>query len=474
MSEKIDKTLKKIASAASESNKAEQPKVDETALPSRDLLGEPDCPICHGLGYYRLEVPLNHPEFGKLQVCSCRNKQISQQVRQRLFQLSHLNELSHLTFENFNPRGRLGLRGREAVSLQTAFNQAEQFSRNLNGWLLIRGNYGSGKTHLAAAIANFAVSMGVPTLFITVPDLLDSLRSAYSDPEATFEERLDEIREAPLLVLDDFGTQNATPWAQEKLFQILNYRYINRMPLVVTTNLSLEEIEPRIASRLEDPELVTQVNIYAPDYRQPVEDMHRDELSSLSNMHQLTFASFDLREKEGLSAGVLKTLKDAFKLARDYAEDPQGWLVLMGKNGVGKTHLAAAIGNYCLEMDHAVTMVGVIDLLDHLRGAFSPTSMVSMDRRFDQIKNVELLILDDYGSHSSTPWAREKLNQLINHRYVKEMPTIITTALKLDDLDPRLRSRINDARLCQVVEIAVPEYRPKPVVRRRSRIGRRN
>lgn len=474
MSEKIDKTLKKIAAAASEPDKPGHSIPEEKASFPGEFLGDPNCPICHGSGYYRLDLPVGHPDFGKIQVCTCRNRQISEQVRQRLFVLSHLSELSHLTFENFKPRGRVGLRDREAGSLETAYNQAQFFSSHLKGWLLIFGNYGSGKTHLAAAIANFAVSMGVPTLFVTVPDLLDSLRASYNDPDATFEGRFEEIRSAPLLVLDDFGTQNATPWAQEKLFQILNYRYINRLPLVVTTNLPLEEIEPRIASRLEDPELVTQVTIFAPDYRQPMEDIHRDDLSSLEIMHRLTFDRFDLRENEGIPPEDYKTLKDAFRRAREYAEDPQGWLVLLGGNGVGKTHLAAAIGNYCQESNHSVTMVSVPDLLDYLRGAFSPTSMTSMDRRFDQVRNVELLILDDYSSQSSSPWAREKLSQLISHRYVKEMRTVITTSLKMDSLDARLRSRISDARLCQVIEITVPEYRPLPTARRKPRSRRKN
>jgi DNA replication protein DnaC len=48
-------------------------------------------------------------------------------------------------------------------------------------------------------------------------------------------------------VLDDFGTQNATGWAQEKLFQIVNYRYINKLSTVITTNLALDEIEAGFA-----------------------------------------------------------------------------------------------------------------------------------------------------------------------------------------------------------------------------------
>jgi DNA replication protein DnaC len=87
------------------------------------------------------------------------------------------------------------------------------------------------------------------------------------------------------LVLDDFGTQNATAWAQEKLFQILNHRYINRLPTVVTTNLDLLDIEDRIASRLKDPELVVYVYIDATDFRNPTDDTGGSETSSL-DMHK--------------------------------------------------------------------------------------------------------------------------------------------------------------------------------------------
>ena len=70
---------------------------------------------------------MGHPEFGRLHICTCRQGQVNQQVRQRLFELSHLEELSHLTFENFSSRGRVGLWPAEATSLERAFNQSQQF-----------------------------------------------------------------------------------------------------------------------------------------------------------------------------------------------------------------------------------------------------------------------------------------------------------------------------------------------------------
>ena len=249
---KLDETLKKMAGSMS---KASTPTSSNTKISSS--LGDPDCPFCGGAGYLRHDLPIGHPNFGRLEICTCRNVMVSQQVRQRLFSLSRLDELSGLTFATFQPRGRIGWGELHSSSLEMAHNRARQYAGSLQGWLLIMGGYGCGKTHLAAAIANFAVGMGVPTLFLTVPDLLDTLRFAYDAENVTFEQRFDEIRSASLLVLDDFGTHNATEWAQEKLFQIINYRYINHLPLVVTTNLALDQIEARIRSRLQDPELVS-------------------------------------------------------------------------------------------------------------------------------------------------------------------------------------------------------------------------
>ena len=407
----------------------------------------------------RRDAPVGSPDFGKLDICVCRQGQVSQIVRERLFSLSHLDELRELTFETFQPHGRRGLGEQQANSLEWAFNHAKQYAGKLEGWLLIMGGYGSGKTHLAAAIANFAVGMGVPTLFLTVPDLLDTLRFSYDSEDTTFEERFEQIRAAPLLVLDDFGTQNATGWAQEKLFQIVNYRYINKLPLVVTTNLALDEVEARIRSRLADPELVSSVRIAAPDYRRPTDDKGHPELSSLDLHAGRTFASFDDRREEGLPADEVKSLEKALKAAMDFAKKPRGWLVFTGTYGCGKTHLAAALANTLSDQGSPPLFIMVPDLLDHLRATFSPSSATTYDRRFDEIRAAPLLVLDDLGAQSTSPWAREKLHQLFNYRYNRELPTVVTVAVDmLEAIDERLRVRLLDERLCTICAITAPAY----------------
>jgi DNA replication protein DnaC len=432
-----------------------------TPTGSRETLGDPNCPHCEGIGYLRIDRNLGDPDFGRVQVCVCRQVDVEERIRQRLFSLSRLDELKEYTFDNFNPQGRVGIGGQQAQSLERAFNQSEAYADVFSGWLFLQGGYGCGKTHLAAAIANAAVDAGMPTLFLTVPDLLDQLRYAYGSEDVTFEDRFEQVRTAPLLVLDDFGTQSATAWAREKLFQILNYRYINQLPTVVTTNLMLEELEGRMRSRLSDPELVSYVQILAPDYRRPVEDSSQHELSSLHLHAAQTFGTFSLRKEEKLPASDIETLDKAFQLSNMFAEDPEGWLVLMGDYGTGKTHLAAAIANYRASQGYPVMFVVVPDMLDHLRATFNPSSQTSYDRRFEEIRTAPLLVLDDLGSQATRPWVQEKLYQLVNYRYNASLPTVITTAEALDEMDPRLRARMGDLRLVQGVRIIAPAFRGK-------------
>jgi DNA replication protein DnaC len=452
---KIDETLKRITTGISKESSPDTSSTDSRyALP-----GDPNCPICHGIGFYTLNVPVGHPEFGKAQICTCRQQEVAQKVHNRLYKFANLDSLKGFTFDTFKPNGLSGtLTDPQILSLQAAYNSCVEFAGKLNGWLLLMGRFGCGKTHLAAAIANQAVTLGVSTLFLTVPDLLDWLRFAYNDPETTFEARFEEIRSIALLVLDDFGTENATPWAQEKLFQILNYRYQNRLPVVITTNQAMESIEERIQSRLQDPNLVQRVYINAPDYRNPSSAGDHPDLSSLNLHARQTFETFDLRKAEQLSASELSNLERAVQAARRFAEDPRGWLVFLGGYGTGKTHLAASIGNLRAMRGYPPLLVSVPDLLDHLRASFHPESRESYDRRFEDIRTSPLLILDDLGAQSSTPWAREKLFQLFDYRFNAELPTVVTSSSKLEDIDQRLMIRLMDKRICTVFALAVPPY----------------
>jgi DNA replication protein DnaC len=176
-----------------------------------------------------------------------------------------------MTFDNFDWR-RVNLPPEHRENLEQAFRLAFDFAKSPEGWLVFMGVTGCGKTHLAAAIVNYCYQAGRPTLFVVVPEFLDHLRSTFSpESKVSYDQLFERVKKAPLLVLDDFGEQSSTPWAQEKLYQVINYRYNAQLATVITTRYSLQEIlegiESSISSRLVDPKISTPFNIMAPDYR---------------------------------------------------------------------------------------------------------------------------------------------------------------------------------------------------------------
>jgi len=416
------------------------------------------CPRCGGIGFVSRDVPFGHPDFGRAIPCECKLSEIAEARLTDLWSASNMDLLAHMTFDSFVSEG-IGLNPERRGNLRRAYEEAVEYAANPRGWLILKGGYGCGKTHLAAAIANYRLQQGEPVLFVVVPDLLDHLRATFSPTSpVSYDDRFDAVRTAPLLILDDLGTQSATPWAHEKLYQIFNYRYNAQLPTVVTTNCELEEIDERLRSRMADPILCRICAILAPDYRQSGVESGIAELSSLSLHSTETFETFDLRTGE-LPAEERENLRQAYALAQTYAQQPEGWLVYCGEYGCGKTHLAAAIANYRLQQGESVLFIVVPDLLDHLRATFNPNSPVSYDKRFEEIRTVPLLVLDDLGTESATSWAKEKLYQIFNHRYNARLPTVITMKQMVEEVDPRLRSRMLDLSRCTVFAILAPSYR---------------
>ncbi len=206
-------------------------------------------------------MPVGHPFFGRISECECKLREKAQRRADELRRLSNLDTfLDDYRFETFDP---------EADGLREAYEAALRFSRDPRGWLFLHGNCGVGKTHLAAAIAlRVMEEQDKSVLFAVVPDLLDHLRSTF-DPAAgvAYDQRFHDIRNAFLLVLDDLGTENTTPWAREKLYQIFNHRYNEQLPTVVTSNHDFKRIEERVLSRMLDTRLTRYVHVDAEDYR---------------------------------------------------------------------------------------------------------------------------------------------------------------------------------------------------------------
>ena len=216
--------------------------------------------ICKGIGFYRVRAPLGHPLFGKGIPCICKTNELARKQGDELRRWSGLStgQLLDFTFEAFDP----GLcvvppdsedsRSGVVSEMRKIKSVCSGYALNPKGWLVLIGRVGSGKSHLACAIVNSMIERSQSAHIGTVAAMLDGLRAAMSI--GAFEGWWRRLKQVRLLVLDDLGAERETDWATEKIFELVDQRYVNRQPLVVTTNLGLsdERFNPRLASRLQE------------------------------------------------------------------------------------------------------------------------------------------------------------------------------------------------------------------------------
>lgn len=154
-------------------------------------------------------------------------------------------------------------------------NEWEKRKTNGDG-LILCGNPGCGKTHLLSAITNTLLGQGVGVIFVNVPELLKKIRStfqkdSYGRPAVGYTESdiYNKLQNAELLVLDDVGAERCSGWTEEFIYTLVNGLYVNKKPLLVSTNLKLEEIINQVGERTFDRmiEMCRIVECTAPSYR---------------------------------------------------------------------------------------------------------------------------------------------------------------------------------------------------------------
>ena len=440
--------------------------------PSRDgpVLSEieetPDlCGLCSGREWLTTGAAVGDPDFGRAIACTCQKQDDESSRYERLLKYSNLGNLSRFTFERVESKNVQITCSR--ISYERAFGAALEFAEDPLGWIVLQGPHGAGKTMLAAAIGNRCISRGHVVFFSHVPDLLDHLRATFSPTsDIAYSDLFEQVKSAPILVLDGLGSYSTTPWAEEKLGQIVNHRHNAELPTVYTSAVPLHELDTYVSTRLRSPGFSRVVEIEA------ARDRSDGPLGGIDPqlLERMTFEAFDVRGNNPSDAQRV-TLEYAFQAASRFADSPEGWLILTGETGTGKTHLAYAIAGVQLELDNSAIFAFVPDLMDHLRRTFDPQSPIRYDRLFEEVRSTPLLILDDFGKERKSDWAVEKLYQIVVHRHNLRLPTVITCAMELEDVggDPIL-SRILDESIKNHYVIEAPDYRKKmrPVPRGRK------
>ena len=418
------------------------------------------CPSCDGAGWLTAAVAVEHPDFGKLIPCECQESEADRDQRiAALERYSNLGALRRWTFDNANPDGPDGGPS-QGLSFLPAFQAAHDYAERPHGWITFVGPSGSGKTYLAAAIANERIRCGSAALFVTAADLLDYLRGGFDDDaEFGFVDLLEQVRDAQLLVLDDLPVRPVSPWGQERLFQVLAGRHAQRLPTVITLRGDPNHLDDFLRTRLESPDGFGRMYRLARGNYAPGRIIGAIPPTMRRRM---TFETFNVEGNGGLAEHERRSLKSAKSYVQRWADNPGGWLSLHGPYGVGKTHLAVAAATERETRGDEVFFATVADLLDYLRAAFAPDSPITHEDLLDRIRTADVLVLDDMGAERSTPFAEDKLFQIVGYRYEERLPTIITTSHQIEQIAatrPRIASRLQDPLVVTEWPIEAPDYR---------------
>lgn len=139
------------------------------------------------------------------------------------------------------------------TSNKKVFNNLKNYSEKLvNGiekkGLILVGNNGVGKTHLACSIANKLIENGTSVIYGTLINLLAELRNSYDTDNNISEMEIIKLYEnVDLLIIDDLGKEKPSEWGLEKLFTIVNSRYENNLPVIITTNYNQNSLVERLS-----------------------------------------------------------------------------------------------------------------------------------------------------------------------------------------------------------------------------------
>lgn len=155
---------------------------------------------------------------------------------------------------------------------------------------------------------------------------------------------------------------------------------------------------------------------------------------------------------------------EALAAAQDFAEGQLVSLVLVGKTGVGKTHLAVAAGRARAmgRQGSQLLFFNVPLFLDKIRATYGESRQVQEQDEASLMGAAQccpIAIIDDLGAQRDTTWAAERLYCIVDGRYSADLATIVTTNVQPDDWEPRVRSRLTDRRGARLVYITAQDYR---------------
>jgi DNA replication protein DnaC len=169
-------------------------------------------------------------------------------TRRRL-EIAHIpRRFAGKSLDNFSARDKIR---KQLVHSARAYISGFTFKMEYPKGLLMSGAVGCGKSHLAVAILSEVIAKGYSGLYYNSPDLMRDIRATFDNSsELTEDTLLEEVTTTDLLVFDDVGAENSTPFVLDRFYLIINERYEGCKPVIFTTNLDLDPLENRLGKRI--------------------------------------------------------------------------------------------------------------------------------------------------------------------------------------------------------------------------------
>lgn len=256
-----------------------------------DYLGDDGllyCGHCHTRRQLAIDIPLiGHRIVGTLCKCDQERRDAEEEMRRAYEERERIKRLRKI---GITDAAYMGMTFAEDDGLDPAMSEVirkyvanRQKVAEENIGLLLHGDTDGGKTFWAACIANAMIDHGVSAMITTIPALISAMQADY---EVSRVQVLNQVRNVQFLILDDVGFERRTPYASEKLYEIINTRYLAKKPLIITTNLTLDEIKApsdmdykRVFSRMI--EMTTPVHVAGQERRQKIA---REKSAALRDM----------------------------------------------------------------------------------------------------------------------------------------------------------------------------------------------
>jgi len=405
--------------------------------------------------------------------CTCQKGKTDDLEMKIKLRYAGLNQLLEYDLKNFKIDGKIGKA--DPKNLRENLRKADEYSKNPMGWLVISGEPGTGKTHLAVGIAINCIKNDNTVIYKSTQEFVDIITKTNANPE---DNNFNELIDYPFLIIDDYGNQKYSEWIEEKVDHLFTYRYTRKLPTVVVINKNILDFDERSQTRFSDPNLVQTIHLDSKNTnfkgngipkvfeKAKLRKLARKPNKELTQDEKITFDSIEM--------ALLKS--------KEFVESENpSWLYIHGGTGSGKSYLTSAIANDIAKKNKNLFFISTSELIDNVRDFVR--SNQGKGFVYDLCKDIDYLFLDDLWGHNNTKWSDEIIYNLIAYRQDNLKFTVINSSINHERIKSysssndqlasdsifteKISSRLSNKNLVEQISLVSSDIRKKRITRKK-------